>query len=41
MGSLFSGFLKAASIKSGNALNVLISHPHYGIGSITSKLEGT
>lgn len=39
MGSLFSGFLKAASIKSGNAFEVRLFYKNNCIGVFESELE--
>ena len=39
MGSLFSGFLTAASLKSGGLFDVPVQLAAYAVGSIARKLE--
>ena len=39
MGSLFSGFLTAASLKSGGSFDVPVQLAAYAVGSIARKLE--
>lgn len=41
MGSLFSGFLTAASLKSGGSFDVLVLISPYNVGPTTCKLERT